>query len=153
MTDSATRKPLRLWPGVAIVALQLIALYVPGYFAPATPVMVFGMMGSFTVGTLLLFIWWLFFSRARWSDRLGGLALLIVVHVAAFLLADTSAKMVTVVPGIPWLCAVFTIRTRSPFKQVVYQRVRLPGKATSVPLNKLRDLRGVVRLDMDGRQR
>ena len=107
MTESATRKPLRLWPGVAIVALQLIALYVPGYFAPATSVWLFGMMGSFTVGTLLLFIWWLFFSRARWSDRLGGLALLIVVHVAAFLLADTSAKMVTVVPGIPWLCAVF----------------------------------------------
>ena len=107
MTESATRKPLRLWPGVAIVALQLIALYVPGYFAPATSVWLFGMMGSFTVGTLLLFIWWLFFSRARWSDRLGGLALLIVVHVAAFLLADPSAKMVTVVPGIPWLCAVF----------------------------------------------
>ncbi len=107
MTDSATRKPLRLWPGVAIVTLQLIALYVPGYFAPATPVMVFGMMGSFTVGTLLLFIWWLFFSRARWSDRLGGLALLIVVHAAAIFLADTSAKMVTLVSGIPWLCAVF----------------------------------------------
>jgi len=104
---SAPRKPLRLWPGVVIVALQLIALYVPGYFAPATPAMFFGMMGSFTVGTLLLFIWWLFFSRARWSDRLGGLALLIVVHAAAFFLADTSAKMVTMVPGIPWLCAVF----------------------------------------------
>jgi hypothetical protein len=96
-------KPLRLWPGVAIVALQLIALHVPGYFGPATPVWFFGMMGSFTVGTLLLFIWWLFFSRARWIDRLGGLALLLVVHAAAIFLADTSARMVTVVPGIPWV--------------------------------------------------
>ena len=107
MKDSASRKPLRLWPGVAIVALQFIALYVPGYFAPSTPAMVFGMIGSFTVGALLLFIWWLFFSRARWRDRLGGIALLIVVHAAAFFLADTSAKMVTVVPGIPWLCGIF----------------------------------------------
>ena len=39
MTDSATRRPLRLWPGVVIVALQLIALHVPGYFAPGSPVM------------------------------------------------------------------------------------------------------------------
>jgi len=107
MTNSTPGLPLRLWPGVAIVALQLFSLYVPGYFAPASPAMFFGMMGSFTVGTLLLLIWWLFFSRARWSDRLGGLALLVLVHAAAFLLADTSAKMVTVVPGIPWLCAVF----------------------------------------------
>jgi outer membrane protein assembly factor BamB len=92
---------------VVIVALQLIALYVPVYFAPATMLMFFGMLGSFTVGTLLLFIWWLTFSRARWSDRLGGLALLIVVHATAFSLADTSARTVTLVPGVPWLCAVF----------------------------------------------
>ena len=65
MTDSAPPKPLCLWPGVVIVALQLISLYVPGYLAPASMAMFFGMMGSFTVGPLLLFIWWLFLSRAR----------------------------------------------------------------------------------------
>jgi outer membrane protein assembly factor BamB len=92
---------------VTIVALQLIALYAPGYFAPSTTVQLFAVMGSFTVGTLLLLIWWLFFSRAKWSDRLGGLALLIVVHAVAIFLAHPSAKVVTVVPGIPWLFAVF----------------------------------------------
>jgi len=107
VTDSAPRKPLRLWPGVAIVAFQLLAFYVPGFFAPATPVWFFGMMGSFTLGPLLLIVWWLFFSRARWSDRLGGLALLLLVHTVAVVLADTSAKWVALAPGIPWLCAVF----------------------------------------------
>ena len=107
MTSPAPTKPLRLWPGVVIVILQFIFLYVPAYFAPATPAMFFGLMGSFTLGTLLLLIWWLFFSRARWSDRLGGLALLILAHGAAIVLADTSAKMVAVVPGIVWLCAIF----------------------------------------------
>ena len=107
MTDSVARKPLRLWPGVVIVALQFIALYVPSYFAPASFVMFYGMLGSFTLGTLLLLIWWLFLSRARWSERLGGLALLIVVQVVTLLLADPSAKMATLVPGIPWLCAAF----------------------------------------------
>jgi outer membrane protein assembly factor BamB len=32
---------------------------------------------------------------------------LIVVHAAAVSLADTSARMVTLLPGVPWLCAVF----------------------------------------------
>jgi outer membrane protein assembly factor BamB len=64
-------------------------------------------MGSFTLGTLLLLVWWLFLSRARWPDRLGGLALLVAVHAVAIVLADPSAKLVTMVPGIPWLCAVF----------------------------------------------
>ena len=107
MMDSNAQKPLRLWPGVVIVALQLIFLHVPGWFAPASAVMFWGMMGSFTIGTLLVLIWWLFLSRARWSDRLGGLALLIMMHTAAVVLADPSAKWVALLPGIPWLCAVF----------------------------------------------
>ncbi len=104
------RKPLRLLPGVVIVALQLLALYVPGYYGGAgSPQMFFGVMGSLIVGTLLVWVWWLFFSRARWADRLGGLALMIVVHGLTIVLADPSAKLVTLVPGIPWLCAVFVV--------------------------------------------
>jgi hypothetical protein len=107
LTSPDPKKPLRLWPGVAIVILQLFFLYVPSHFAPATPLMFFGMMGSLVLGTLLILIWWLFFSRARWSDRLGALALLVLAHGAAIILADTSAKLVTVVPGVVWLCAIF----------------------------------------------
>jgi len=107
MTESANRQPLRLWPGVVIVVLQLAFLHVPGYIAPASPLMFFGMLGSLVVGTLLIVIWWLFLSRAKRSDRWGGLALLIVVHAAAILLADTSARMVAFLPGVPWLCAIF----------------------------------------------
>jgi outer membrane protein assembly factor BamB len=92
---------------VVIVVLSLISFYVPSYFAPASPAMFFGMMGSLLGGTLLVFIWWLFFSRARWVDRIGGIVLLIVAHAAALYLAHPSAKMVTVLPGVPWLCAVF----------------------------------------------
>jgi outer membrane protein assembly factor BamB len=69
--------------------------------------MFFGMLGSLVVGTSLVLLWWLFFSRARWSERLGGLALLVVVHTVTILLADTSARMVAFLPGVPWLCAVF----------------------------------------------
>jgi outer membrane protein assembly factor BamB len=92
---------------VAIVALQLLAYYVPGYFAPATMLMFYGMMASFTIGTLLLMIWWLFFSRARWLDRIGAPVLLVLAQWLAFFLADPSAQMSTMMPGITWLCAVF----------------------------------------------
>ena len=107
LTSPAPQKPLRLWPGVVIVVLQFISLYAPGYLAPGTMVMFYGMMASFRLGTLLLLIWWLFFSRARWSDRLGGFALLVLVHGTAVVLADPTAKMVTLLPGLPWLCAIF----------------------------------------------
>jgi outer membrane protein assembly factor BamB len=107
MTKTDARKPLRLWPGVVIVVLSFISFYVPSYLAPASGAMFWGMMGSLFGGTLLLFAWWLFFSRARWFDRLGGLALLIVSHTIALVLAHPSAKMVTMFPGVLWLSAVF----------------------------------------------
>ena len=106
---AAEPKPLRLWPGVVIVALQLFFTHVPGYIAPATTFMAYSMMGAFTVGTLLLLVWWLFFSRARWIDRLGGLVLLLGAYAAAFMLADPSAQMAILVPGMPWLCAAFVL--------------------------------------------
>ena len=106
---TAERKPLRLWPGVVIVALQLFFTHVPGYIVPATAVMFYSVMGAFAIGTLLLLVWWLCFSRARWFDRLGGLALLVGAHATTFYLADESAKMVTFSPGIPWLCAAFVL--------------------------------------------
>jgi outer membrane protein assembly factor BamB len=69
--------------------------------------MFYGMMASFTIGALLLMIWWLFFSRARWLDRIGALVLMVLSLFLAFSFADPSAQMSTMMPGITWLCAVF----------------------------------------------
>lgn len=69
------RKPLRLWPGVVAVAALLLARFgvkavVPGFEGFAR-----GMMWSFgAAGAVLL--WWAFLSRARWYDRVGGIALM-----------------------------------------------------------------------------
>jgi outer membrane protein assembly factor BamB len=106
MTTSEAR-PLRLWPGVAIVVLQLAAMYLPGRLAPGTMLIFYAMMASFTLGTLLLIIWWLFFSRAPWRDRIGGLVLLVLAHGTAYALTHPSARMSMMMMGIPWLCAVF----------------------------------------------
>jgi len=107
--EPAQPTPLRLWPGVLIVVVQLLLAYVPRQFAAGSMAMFFGMMGSLLGGTLLVWIWWLFFSRARWSDRLGGLALMIVAYAAAVPLSHPSARMALLIPGVPWLCAAFVL--------------------------------------------
>ncbi len=73
------RKPLRLWPGVVIVILQwLIRFGVPVVVPEAA---IYGVLGGL-VGGLAIVVWWLFLSRAPWSERLGAVVLMIVALFA-----------------------------------------------------------------------
>ena len=86
-TEPAARKPLRLWPGVIAAALLLVLRFlVPLVFPNAqifgVPAMLIGVMSGVLFG-LLIVVWWMFFSRARWAERLGFLALMIVAMFAA----------------------------------------------------------------------
>jgi outer membrane protein assembly factor BamB len=107
MAEETPRKPLRLWPGLLIVVVQLLLAYVPRQLAAGSMAMFWGMMASLIGGTLLVWLWWLVFSRARWYDRLGGVALMIAGYAAAVLFSHPSAQVAIMVPGIPWLCAAF----------------------------------------------
>ena len=85
-TESSPRKPLRLWPGVtAAVLLAIIRFIIP---AVAPDVELFGMEAALlgvlggVVLSLVVILWWLFFSRAPWAERLGAIALMIVAVVA-----------------------------------------------------------------------
>jgi outer membrane protein assembly factor BamB len=72
--EPASRKPLRLWPGVlAAVLLVLFKLVVPIIGPGAPPI---AMLGGL-VGGLVIVLWWVFFSRAPWSERLGAVAVMI----------------------------------------------------------------------------
>src|SRR5205823_703512 len=72
--ERAGPKPLRLWPGVLAVALQWLAwLALPAAVPEAT---VYGMVGGILGGGLAVLLWWLFFSRAPWAERVGALALM-----------------------------------------------------------------------------
>src|SRR6516164_1080039 len=74
-TDVPTKqKPLRLWPGVLIVVLQWLAwLVIPKVF-PETAL--YGMLGGVVGGGLAVVLWWLFFSRAPWLERVGAIVLM-----------------------------------------------------------------------------
>ncbi len=75
-TDKQTaRKPLRLWPGVAAAVLILLAWFVIPFFIPES--ILYGMMVS-AIGILAIFLWWMFFSRAPWLERIGAIVLIVI---------------------------------------------------------------------------
>jgi len=77
--DSTARKPIRLWPGAAAVILMWTAwLVVPAVFPDLGPYPLFAALGL----ALAVVLWWLFFSRAPWLERIGAL-ILIVAGIAA----------------------------------------------------------------------
>ena len=72
----ATEKPLRLWPGVAALVLQWFFRFGLPKIAPENRVIYFGVMAAAVMG-LVIVLWWLFFSRARWSERLVAVGLMV----------------------------------------------------------------------------
>ena len=73
MNEPASRKPLRVWPGVVVAVLLVLVRLMPIVVDEVMPI---AMMGA-VVGGLLILLWWLFLSRAPWSERLGVTVLMI----------------------------------------------------------------------------
>jgi len=110
MSDSASdpvrqRPSLRLWPGVAAVTLQwllwLMPLAIPSQGGTAV-------IGAFALGVVVI-LWWLFFSRALWADRLGALALMVLgVAITSRLVHPSIANgmmgFMLIVYAVPALC-------------------------------------------------
>jgi outer membrane protein assembly factor BamB len=69
-----SRKPLRLWPGVvAAVVLCVVRFVTPIVVPEAIP---FAMIGAVLCAFAIL-VWWIVFSRAPWSERVGAIVLII----------------------------------------------------------------------------
>src|SRR4029434_5511631 len=79
-TDEATpRKPLRVWPGVVLVVVQWLAWLVVPLFLPD---FLLSAMLVVAVCALAVILWWSFFSRAPWYERVGALILIVVAVIA-----------------------------------------------------------------------
>ncbi|MGE3491990.1 MAG: PQQ-binding-like beta-propeller repeat protein [Vicinamibacterales bacterium] len=92
--DPTTRRPLRLWPGVALAAFALLVRF--GLLTALPEATIFGMdsglvglLGS-VIGTLGIILWWLFFSRTPWSERLGALVVMALALFATKAVAHPS---------------------------------------------------------------
>lgn len=85
--ELAPRKPLRVWPGLLAVAFQWLAwFFLPMFMPEAGP---YGIFAGLLAG-LAVVLWWLFFSRAPWLERLGILTLIVISVMAAKLLVHES---------------------------------------------------------------
>jgi outer membrane protein assembly factor BamB len=82
-------RPLRLWPGVVLAVLLLIAkLVVPAIAPEATPLTVLaGPLFALAIG-----IWWAFFSRVPMADRWGALLLIPVAMYVTSRFLHVSIK-------------------------------------------------------------
>src|SRR6185436_15397465 len=73
--DRPIQKPFRVWPGVVAVVLQWLLWFVVPIVAPDAAM---GAMLGAVVCALAVIVWWLFFSRAPWIERVGAIVLVVV---------------------------------------------------------------------------
>ena len=99
------QKPLRLWPGVAAALLVLVGLVLPFIF----PDLVIVWMMAGIVGALAVVIWWLFFSRVSWLERLGAVVVAIAAAYATRPFLDASISGA----GMGVLFPMFSVQTVS----------------------------------------
>src|SRR4051812_37233379 len=69
-----TNKPLRLWPLGVIAAIFVVIATVAPLALPEMD-LPFALMGGIFCG-LLIALWWLLFSRSRWTERIGAVVLM-----------------------------------------------------------------------------
>ena len=101
------RKPLRVWPGVVAVALQWLARFGIKAVVPGFKGFAWSAEGGI-IGALAVVVWWLFFSRAAWAERLGAILLMIAAIGATWILKHESMGPFWVVAyAVPILCLAF----------------------------------------------
>jgi outer membrane protein assembly factor BamB len=109
--QSNVRTPWRLWPGVVFVAVLWLCWSVaPRIFPDSGPVPFFGA----AIGGLLVIVWWLFFSRAPWLERVGAPVLMVaaVALVSRFVhpsIATGHMGMTLPIYAIPVMCLTLVV--------------------------------------------
>jgi outer membrane protein assembly factor BamB len=106
-TGEPARKPLRLWPGVVAAALQWLARFGIKAVVPGFKGFAWSAQGGI-IGALAVIVWWVFFSRAMWAERLGAILLMIAAMAATWTLKHESMGPFWVVAyAVPILCLAF----------------------------------------------
>jgi outer membrane protein assembly factor BamB len=111
------RKPLRLWPGVLAATFLLLARFVVPIVVPET--VFFGVIAGLLC-TLVIVIWWAFFSRAPGWDRWGALVLMIVALAATSRILHESIRggmmgmmfPLSAIPGLAVALVVWAVASR-----------------------------------------
>lgn len=94
--EPTSRKP-RLWPGIVALVLLFVFRFGVKALVPGIEGFGYAVIGSLALSVVIL-LWWLFFSRARWSERLIGIVVIGLSLGATWLLKHDSM-------WVPWLFA------------------------------------------------
>src|SRR5688572_12261933 len=121
MTDripQAAPRLLRVWPGVIVIAALLCCRFGVKALVPGFEGFMWGMQGSFVCAALLI-LWWLFFSRAPWLDRIGAIVFMAAALASAWLLKHESM-------GLAWMFAYAVPFLLLAFVAAVFAARNLP---------------------------
>ena len=98
------RKPIRLWPGVAAVVLMWLARFGLKAAIPGFRGFSLGMMWTLGAAVAVI-LWWAFFSRVPWTERLAALVLMIGALAGTWLLKHDSMGPLWILGyAVPGLC-------------------------------------------------
>ena len=95
------RWPVRVWPGLLIVALVAAAMIVPGLLWPRTPAHFVSLFAAPLVGAVAAVGWWTFAARVRGPFRWLVPALLFVPAVVVGAVWYRGAEMAVAVYALP----------------------------------------------------
>jgi outer membrane protein assembly factor BamB len=82
-------RPLRVWPGVIAVILLFLSRFGVKALVPGFEGFMWAIQGSFGCAVMIV-LWWLFFSRAPWLDRLGTIVFIAAALGSAWMLKHES---------------------------------------------------------------
>jgi len=103
-------RPLRIWIPILLLPLMVFMRFVPG-LVPDGPSMIWmaSAFGPFLVG-LLVMLWWLLASRARWFERiLGVLGVVGAVGIEQAVCHESMRGPLPIIMTIPMAIAAFAL--------------------------------------------
>lgn len=110
--------PLRMWPGIILAIMLALVSYGLPLIAPRAEVSgvqlsFIGIIGGLVCGLAIL-VWWLFFSRASWGERLGAVVVMIVALLITRLIVHKSIAgagmgMLLYFSALPGLCLALVV--------------------------------------------
>lgn len=120
------RPDLRLWPGVIAALLLCLLRFVTPVVLP--DIALYGFLGAM-VCALVIVVWWLFFSRAPWIERVGAIAVMVIALYATSRVVHISIRTammgnmlpvysIFVLPPALVLWATATSRRSNPVRRV-----------------------------------
>ncbi|MBX7103117.1 MAG: hypothetical protein K1X57_03500 [Gemmataceae bacterium] len=116
LNQTSESSAIRLWPGIGILSLVAIAMFVPRLVVPQTMVHFISMFAGPPLGLLLALIWWLFLAKVRGPMRWLVPAFVVLPAIGLALTLYKSTELAVVIFAVPFVLAIWvgwlTIRGR-----------------------------------------